>query len=62
MRDDRIGSIALWAFVIFLLLIYAANFLGPPPPDTRVLGFVALAAWLFPLWAWWIDRHREATA
>jgi hypothetical protein len=20
---------------------------------------VGLVAWLFPLWAWWGDRHRE---
>ena len=28
---DRVGSIGLWSLVAFLLLIYAANLLGPPP-------------------------------
>lgn len=58
---DRIGSIALIAFVVFLLLIYAANFgSGSPPNNSRVIGYVGLASWLLPLWAWWIDRHRES--
>ncbi len=56
---DRIGTFALIALVLFLLLIYVGNLLGPPPPDVKAIGWVGLAAWLFPLWAWWIDRHRE---
>lgn len=56
---DGIGTFALIALIIFLLIAYAANFMGPPPPDPKVIGWVGLAAWLFPLWAWWIDRHRE---
>lgn len=59
---DRIGTIALWAFVAFVLCIYAANILSPPPPNWRVVAWTALAAWLFVPWAWWIDRHRQAGA
>ena len=56
---DRIGTWALVAFIAFLLLVYAASLFSPPPKDVSAIGWVALAAWLFPLWAWWIDRHRE---
>jgi len=57
---DRIGSIAFWAFVVFLILIYIANIVSPPPPSWRAVSYVALAAWLFVPWAWWFDRHRRA--
>lgn len=55
---DRAGAIALWSLVIVLLLIYAANFMSPPPPNTGAVAWLALLSLLFPLWAWWADRHR----
>jgi membrane-bound metal-dependent hydrolase YbcI (DUF457 family) len=55
---DRTGSIALWALVIFVALIYVANITSPPPPNARMIGYAALAAWLFVPWGYWIDRHR----
>lgn len=55
---DRIGSIALWALVIFLGMIYIANFTSPPPPDWKAVAWTGIAQWLFVPWAWWIDRHR----
>jgi len=57
---DWIGRYALWALVAFLLVLYASVVLGPPPPSVRMLAFMGLAAWLLALWAWWVDRHREA--
>jgi hypothetical protein len=57
---DRIGSIALWALVVFLGLAYASNLTSPPPPDMKVVLWVAFAQWLFVPWGFWIDRHREA--
>jgi hypothetical protein len=57
---DRIGSIAFWAFVVFLAAIYAANAAGPIPPNWRAIAYLGLSAWLLPWWAWWFDRHREA--
>ena len=57
---DRIGSIALWALVVFVGLIYAANAVSPPPPSWKAVAYAGLAAWLFVPWGWWIDRHREA--
>jgi hypothetical protein len=56
---DRVGSIGFAAFVAVLLLIYAANLLGPPPPSVTAIGEAGLLLWLFPLWGWWFDRHRE---
>jgi hypothetical protein len=56
---DRIGSIALWALVIFLGIIYVMNITSPPPPNAGAIGYVGLAQWLFIPWAWWIDRHRQ---
>ena len=59
---DRIGSIALWALVAFLALITVANVLSPPPPNWQAVAYTAIAQWLFVPWAWWIDRHRQASA
>ena len=56
---DRIGSAGLWSLVALLVAIYVGNLLGPPPPSVQAIGWLALAAWLFPLLAWWIDGHRE---
>lgn len=56
---DGIGRWSYLAFVVFLVIMYAANVLGPPPPDARSLAYFALALWLIPLWAWWIGRHRD---
>ncbi|HEX2205006.1 MAG TPA: hypothetical protein VHG91_16975, partial [Longimicrobium sp.] len=58
---DAAGRWGFWALIAFFLLVYFANAFGPPPPDTRSLAWVAMAAWILPLWAWWADRHREPT-
>ena len=57
---DRIGSIAFWAFVVLLAAIYVGNASGAPPPNLRVLEWMALSGWILPFWAAWFDRHREA--
>jgi len=56
---DRIGSIATWAMVVLLAVMYVLSSTAPPPPSTRVIAAGGLVVWLFPLWAWWMDRHRE---
>jgi len=59
---DAAGRWGLVAFVVFLLIVYAANLLGPPPPSIRaiwMLGVVGGAA--LTAWSWWFDRHRIAT-
>jgi len=57
---DRIGRYALGGLVAFLLVIYAANVLGPPPPSVAAIAWTCIAMWLLVAWAGWIDRHREA--
>jgi len=59
--NDRIGSVALWVLVAFVALIYVANITSPPPPNADAIGWVALSAWLFVPWGWWIDRHRSVS-
>lgn len=55
---DRVGTIALWSLVGFLLLVYVGNVFGPPPPDVRGIAWVGHAQWLLIVWGYWIDRHR----
>ena len=59
---NRRGSIGLWLLVGFVLLIYAANIVSPPPPGWKEVAYAALAAWLFVPWGWWIDRNRRLRA
>lgn len=60
---DRTGRFALAGFVAFLLLLYVATALGPPPPGA---GFVAVSGLVLTgvvlLWAAWLDRHRATAA
>ena len=57
---DRIGRWGLAAFVVFLCLIFVANFYSPPPPSIQAVGWMSLIlpCVLLPIVAW-IDRHRE---
>ena len=55
---DRIGSVVMWAFIIFLGVLFIANAGGNPPPNVRIIAYSALALWLLPFWAAWFDAHR----
>jgi len=55
---DTVGRWALWGLVAFLLLVYAANLLGEPPPNVMALAWVGQAQWLLVAWGYWVDRHR----
>jgi hypothetical protein len=57
---DRIGVIALWAFIVLLLLFYFSSLFGPPPPNWKALAWGANVTWLLLLLAHWFDRHRRA--
>ena len=52
------GQVSLWIFVAFLLLVYCANLLGPPPPGVEEVACLTFALWLLPVWAWSFDRRR----
>ena len=51
----------LSALIAFLVVVYAINLMGTPPPSvtalvaTAVIGTLVLLAWM-----WWVDRHRVA--
>jgi membrane-bound metal-dependent hydrolase YbcI (DUF457 family) len=57
---NRTGTITLWALVLFLVLVYISNLVGPPPPSSKMIAWVGLTQWLLVLWAYWIDRNRES--
>jgi len=59
---DRIGSAGLWSLVAFLVVVSAANLMGPPPASPAGLAWAAESMWLIVLWGFWIDRHREPRA
>jgi hypothetical protein len=58
--------VGLAALIITLLVIYAANLLGPPPPSGAAIAWTDMGQWLVVAWAAWVDRHRtpgiQATA
>jgi hypothetical protein len=56
---DRIGNYALWGLIALLLISYIANITSPPPPNMRAVAYAGFAQWLFIVWAYWIDRHRQ---
>lgn len=56
---NRTGSIALWALVALLGLLYVGVAIGPPPPSARAIMIGGLSSWLFVPWAFWIERNRE---
>ena len=59
---NRKGNIGLWALVLFLLIAYVANLLGPPPPSPTAVAWSAQAMWLIVAWGFWIDRNRSTTS
>ena len=58
---DRVGSLGLWALIAFLSAIYFAAIFGPPPPNAAAVAMAGHLSWLFVLWAYWVDRHRQST-
>jgi membrane-bound metal-dependent hydrolase YbcI (DUF457 family) len=58
---DAVGRWALWALVAFLVVVYAASLLGPPPQSEAAVGASALLLWLLVPWAYWLDRHRVSS-
>jgi membrane-bound metal-dependent hydrolase YbcI (DUF457 family) len=57
---DAIGRWGFAGLAGLLLLTYAANVLGPPPPSMTAVGWAGITgALLFLGLALWVDRHRE---
>lgn len=59
---DAVGTYAFRTLVFFLVLVYIGSLVGGPPPDSQFVAIMALSQWLLVLWAYWVDRHREAIA
>lgn len=59
---DGIGRYAFWSLMAFLLFGWLGAVFGPPPPSLKVLEFGALVIWLYVLWGWWADAHRETVS
>ena len=59
---DRIGSLALWALLLFLAIVELANVFGPPPPSVLAVTWSAQAMWLLVAWGYWVDHHRDPIA
>jgi len=57
---DRIGSIGLWALLVFLLSVHLANVFGDPPPIVAAVAGVGQAQWLLVLCAYGVDAHHRA--
>ncbi len=57
---DGVGRYGLGSFAVVLTLLYAMSFMGPPPPDVRVLAWTNVTTLVFLVWPAWFDRHREA--
>jgi hypothetical protein len=56
---DRTGSHALYGLIVLLVAIYFAALYGPPPPNASAIAAAGHLTWLFVVWAYWVDRHRE---
>ncbi len=56
-----LGHWTFWGLVGFLVVVHAANLLGPPPPNVTALAWVGQAQWLLVALGYWIDRHRRSS-
>lgn len=58
---DGIGRWGFWSLVALLVIAYIASIKTPAPTDVNALAIGAIIfGWVFVLFAWWVDRHREA--
>jgi hypothetical protein len=57
---DSIGRWGFLSLAVTLTVLYLVDSLsGQVPPSVNAICFVGLAmSVVFPLWAWWSDRHR----
>lgn len=57
--NDKVGRYGLWGLAGFLVLVYAGNFVGSPPPDVTAIAWVGQLQWLVVAWGYWVDKHRR---
>jgi len=57
---DRVGTYAVWTLLALLAVSYVASLFSGPPPTIQAIGFGGITfGWLFVVWAWWGDKHRD---
>ncbi|MCU0453465.1 MAG: hypothetical protein MUE68_07380 [Bacteroidetes bacterium] len=56
---SRRSRVVFGSLVTFLLLIYASNTFGPPPPSVEMIGVAGNALWIVILWAWWVEKRSR---
>ncbi len=56
---DRTGKISLWAFIVFLIAAYAADFISAPPTDPKMVAVIAQAQFALVAWGYFINDHRK---
>lgn len=54
--QGRSAGAPFWILVGFLVLVWTANIVGPPPPSEQAVAIAGLSMWLFVAWGYWIDR------
>ncbi|GAH13098.1 unnamed protein product, partial [marine sediment metagenome] len=42
---NKTGFYSFWSLIIFLILMYIINFIGPPPGSVDAIGYVGLSQW-----------------
>ena len=57
---DAIGRWGFWGLIVLLAGGYYASLLTPTPTDMKALAIGGIIfGWVYVVFAWWIDRHRE---
>lgn len=57
---NKKGEYGFWGLIIFLIMIYIMNVFGSTPPNEEVIAWAGNLQWLFVLWAYWVDKNRDA--
>ena len=55
---DRVGHYGFLALIAVMVAMFFAAIYGPPPPNVATIAIGGHLAWLFIIWAYWVDRHR----
>lgn len=57
---DGIGRWGVAAMIVLLALSYYGSLFAAPPPNASALAVGGIIfGWVFVLFAWWVDRHRD---
>lgn len=56
--SDRRGQYGFLALIVVMVAMFFAAIYGPPPPNVATIAIGGHFAWLFVIWAYWVDRHR----